>query len=51
VQLIRNAIAHGDSLKIPKEEEIDEYVATTFGIMSFVQREVYTALKQGTFRT
>jgi hypothetical protein len=48
---VRNAIAHGDSLKIPKEEEIDEYVATTFGIMSFVQREVYTALKQGTFRT
>lgn len=48
---VRNAIAHGDSLKVPKEEEIDDYVATTFGVMSFVQREVYTALKEGTFRS
>ena len=46
---IRNAIAHGDSLKIPKQEELDNYISTTFGIMGFVQREIYTALKDGTY--
>jgi RiboL-PSP-HEPN len=47
---VRNAIAHGATLKVPDEEEVDGYVTTTFSVMSFVQREIYTALKQGTFR-
>lgn len=47
---VRNAIAHGDILKVPKSEEIDEYVASAFGVMSFVQNEVYTALIRGTYR-
>jgi hypothetical protein len=47
---VRNAIAHGDTLRIPKEEEIDNYVATTFGVMSFVQREIHAALQHGAFR-
>jgi hypothetical protein len=47
---VRNAIAHGDTLRIPKEEEIDNYVATTFGVMSFVQREIHAALRSEIFR-
>lgn len=47
---MRNAIAHGDSLKAPNKDEIDEYVRTTFGIMGFVQQQVYTALRQEDYR-
>jgi len=48
---VRNAIAHGDVLKVPKKEEVDDYIMTTFGVMSFIQREIYAALKQGTYRS
>jgi hypothetical protein len=44
---VRNAIAHGDALKVPKADELDDYVSTAFAVMSFVQREVYEALNAG----
>jgi hypothetical protein len=47
---VRNAIAHGDTLRVPKQEEVDNYVTTTFGVMSFVQREIHDALQHGIFR-
>lgn len=47
---VRNAIAHGSSLKAPKAEEIDEYVKTTFGVMGFVQQQIYMALRQENYR-
>jgi hypothetical protein len=47
---VRNAIAHGDTLKVPKPEEVDDYVSTAFGVMSFIQTEIYNALKNGAYR-
>jgi hypothetical protein len=46
---IRNAIAHGDSLKIPTKHEIDEYAASAFSVMRFVQYEIFNALKNQAF--
>jgi len=46
---IRNAIAHGDILRVPKPDELDDYVSTAFAVMSFIQREVYDALNAGTY--
>ena len=46
---IRNAIAHGDILEVPKQEELDTYVSTAFVIMGFIQREVYGALNKGAY--
>lgn len=43
---IRNAIAHGDMQKIPKEEEVQEYTSSAFQVMSFIQGEIYAALEQ-----
>jgi len=34
-------------LKVPKSEEVDDYVTAAFSVMSFVQNEVYTALTKG----
>jgi hypothetical protein len=42
---IRNAIAHGDRLKVPSDVEITEYLATVFAVMSFMQTEIYDALR------
>lgn len=42
---IRNAIAHGDILKIPKGKEVQDYVELAFRTMSFVQLEIHRALK------
>jgi hypothetical protein len=47
---VRNAIAHGDVLKVPRPEELDDYVTTAFGVMSFIQTEIYNALKDGAYR-
>jgi hypothetical protein len=42
---IRNAIAHGDRLKVPGDKDIDDYVVTALSVMKFLQNEVYAALK------
>jgi len=42
---IRNAIAHGDRLKIPSDREIADYTSAAFDIMRFLQSEIYAALK------
>ena len=47
---VRNAIAHGDVLKVPKSEEVDGYVLTAFEVMSSIQREIFNALKEGAYR-
>ena len=43
---IRNAIAHGDSLRIPKQQELEGYTDLTFRMMSFVQLEIHKALTE-----
>jgi hypothetical protein len=43
---IRNAIAHGDILKVPKHEEVLEYADLAFRTMSFLQLEIYRALTE-----
>jgi hypothetical protein len=47
---VRNAIAHGDILKKPSSDEVDEYVTSAFGVMSFVQTEIFNALNEGAYR-
>jgi hypothetical protein len=47
---VRNAIAHGDFLKVPRPEEVENYVSTAFGVMSFIQREIFNALSNGAYR-
>jgi RiboL-PSP-HEPN len=42
---IRNAIAHGDRLKVPSDKELSEYIASAFAVMGFLQNEVFAALK------
>jgi MAE_28990/MAE_18760-like HEPN len=42
---IRNAIAHGDRLKIPTDKQVADFSTTTFVLMRFLQGEVYSALK------
>lgn len=42
---IRNAIAHGDRLKIPTDEQIEAYSNTAFVIMRYLQGEIFDALK------
>lgn len=46
---IRNAIAHGDSLKSPKKTEVSEYTETAMTLMKIVQTEIYEALKRQTY--
>ena len=41
---IRNAIAHGDRLKIPSEKEVGDYTETPMELMRFLQGEIYSAL-------
>jgi MAE_28990/MAE_18760-like HEPN len=47
---VRNAIAHGDALKVPTAKEVDEYTAAAFEVMRFVQQEVYDALRSQAYR-
>ena len=47
---VRNAIAHGDALKVPTENEVEEYTAAAFNVMRFVQQEVYGALRNEAYR-
>lgn len=47
---VRNAIAHGDALRVPSAEHIREYTAAAFDVMKFIQANVFNALREGTFR-
>jgi hypothetical protein len=47
---VRNAIAHGDALKVPTVEQMREYATAAFDVMRFVQGEVYTALRKEAYR-
>jgi hypothetical protein len=47
---VRNAIAHGDALRVPSADHIREYTAAAFEVMQFVQSGVFTALRDGAFR-
>lgn len=42
---IRNAIAHGDRLKVPTDDELSKYITVAFDVMGFLQGEVFAALK------
>jgi hypothetical protein len=42
---VRNAIAHGDRLKIPSDKEVEDYPVSVFEVMSFLQSEIYSALR------
>lgn len=42
---IRNAIAHGDRLRIPSEKEVSDSISATLEVMQFLQGEVFNALK------
>jgi hypothetical protein len=42
---MRNAIAHGDKLKIPKDADVREYLQASFDVMRFVQEEVFESLR------
>jgi hypothetical protein len=42
---IRNAIAHGDRLKVPGDSELEDCLAAAFGVMRFLQNEIFVALK------
>jgi RiboL-PSP-HEPN len=47
---VRNAIAHGDALKIPTADEVNKYSSAAFEVMRFVQQEIYQALRDETYR-
>lgn len=47
---VRNAIAHGDILKVPTESEVQNYISSAFEVMRFVQHEIYSALQQQRYR-
>lgn len=47
---VRNAIAHGDALRNPGAEEVGGYTAAAFEVMKFVQRSVYSALRDERFK-
>lgn len=47
---VRNAIAHGDALRVPKSDDVKEYISAAFSVMQCVQSGIFTALKGGTFR-
>lgn len=46
---IRNAIAHGDRLKVPKDSELSDFKATAIAIMAFLQSEVYASLQEARY--
>ena len=45
----RNAIAHGDIIKRPRPEAVQNYLDMAFRVMLFIQQEVFTALSSGAF--
>jgi hypothetical protein len=47
---IRNAIAHGDVLKVPTEREVQNYTSAAFEVMRFIQHEIYSALLEERYR-
>ncbi len=47
---VRNAIAHGDVLKMPTEREVQDYTSAAFEVMRFVQHEIYSALQEERYR-
>lgn len=47
---IRNAIAHGDRLKVPRDEDVRDFKETAAAVMAFLQSEVYLALREGRHR-
>jgi hypothetical protein len=47
---IRNAIAHGDVLKVPTEREVQNYTSAAFEVMRFIQHEIYSALLEKRYR-
>ncbi|MGJ0621061.1 MAG: MAE_28990/MAE_18760 family HEPN-like nuclease [Methylocystis sp.] len=47
---VRNAIAHGDALRVPSPEHMREYTVAVFDVMQFVQNGVFVALRDGAFR-
>jgi RiboL-PSP-HEPN len=47
---IRNAIAHGDRLRIPSEEVVGSCVTAMLDVMAFLQDEVFNALKSELYR-
>lgn len=47
---VRNAIAHGDALRVPSANHIREYTSAAFEVMQFVQGGVFVALRDGAFR-
>ncbi|MFA5897656.1 MAG: MAE_28990/MAE_18760 family HEPN-like nuclease [Hyphomicrobium sp.] len=46
---IRNAIAHGDSLRVPAQKDADDYVSSAFAVMQFVQYQVFSALSNKSY--
>jgi hypothetical protein len=47
---VRNAIAHGDILRVPSAAQVSEYTSAAFDVMKFIQNEIFTALRQETYR-
>ncbi len=48
--VIRNAIAHGDRLKEPKESDVRDYLSAAFDVMKFVQSEIFDALSKKAYQ-
>lgn len=46
---IRNAIAHGDRLRVPSENDVSSCVTAMLEVMSFLQNEIFVALKNGLY--
>ncbi len=42
---VRNAISHGDRLKVPSDRDLGDYIATAFEVMKFLQEEIFKALQ------
>ena len=47
---VRNAIAHGDALKVPTQRDVQNYTAAAFEVMRFIQDEIYRALREERYR-
>lgn len=47
---VRNAIAHGDTIRAPREADVREYLVAAFAIMGVVQSEIYDALRREAYR-
>lgn len=47
---LRNAIAHGDRLIDPKDKVVQDYIATAFQVMGFLQAQVFSALQTELYR-